>query len=319
MTRRYGARPTRSGRTTAVDVTICDVGPRDGLQNEPETLPPAMRAELVTRLAAAGVPRIEAVVRARRPRAADGRRGGGRRRARSRRGVELSGLVLNERGYERFAPTKLDRVNCTLAATETFNRRNGNASLDEAVGASQAIVAAATGRSTVTVSCAFGCPFEGEVDPGVVAALCERFDGGRARARGHDRRRDAVACGSSCEFDPRRRRLPRPQHAQHGLCRALGGARRRRDVARRIDRRARRLPVLAAARRATSRPRTSSGSSSVRAFAHGIDVDALSRLRGGSRSCSAGASRATLYRAANWPTATAHAPEAASSSISSSE
>ena len=44
-----------------------------------------------------------------------------------------SGLVLNERGYERFAATGLDRLNCTLAATETFNRRNGNASLDEAV------------------------------------------------------------------------------------------------------------------------------------------------------------------------------------------
>ena len=43
-------------------VLLCDVGPRDGLQNEPETLPPATRAELVNRLAAAGLPRIEAVV-----------------------------------------------------------------------------------------------------------------------------------------------------------------------------------------------------------------------------------------------------------------
>jgi hydroxymethylglutaryl-CoA lyase/(R)-citramalyl-CoA lyase len=90
---------------------------------------------------------------------------------------ELSGLVLNERGHERFAETSLDRVNCTLAATETFNERNGNASLDEAVGRVRAIIAAAGRPVTVTVSCAFGCPFEGEVDPAAVAALCERLDG----------------------------------------------------------------------------------------------------------------------------------------------
>ena len=52
--------------------------------------------------------------------------------------------MLNERGYERFAATTLDRVNCTLAATETFNERNGNATLDEAVTRVQAIVAAAS-------------------------------------------------------------------------------------------------------------------------------------------------------------------------------
>jgi hydroxymethylglutaryl-CoA lyase/(R)-citramalyl-CoA lyase len=158
-----------------MDVVICDVGPRDGLQNEPDVLPAATRAELVTRLAAAGVPRVEAVsfVRGDRvPQMADAEdvvagvdRGG----------AELSGLVLNERGYERFAATALDRVNCTLAATESFNQRNGNATLDEAAARVQSILAAADRPVTVTLSCAFGCPFEGEVDPGAVAALCERF------------------------------------------------------------------------------------------------------------------------------------------------
>jgi isopropylmalate/homocitrate/citramalate synthase len=161
-----------------VSVTICDVGPRDGLQNEPETLAPAVRAELVSRLAAARVPRVEAVSFVRDelvPQMA----GAEAVVAAAERGegTELSGLVLNERGYERFARTKLDRVNCTLAATETFNRRNGNATLDEAVERVQAIAAAAGVPVTVTVSCAWGCPFEGEVDPAVVADLCERLPG----------------------------------------------------------------------------------------------------------------------------------------------
>jgi isopropylmalate/homocitrate/citramalate synthase len=160
-----------------MDVTVCDVGPRDGLQNEPETLPAAVRAELVSRLAAARLPRIEAVSFVRDERVPQMARAEEVAAAAVRGGAQLSGLVLNERGYERFAQTGLDRVNCTLAVTETFNERNGNASLDEAVERVRAILAAATVPTTVTVSCAWGCPFEGEVDPAAVAALCERLDG----------------------------------------------------------------------------------------------------------------------------------------------
>jgi hydroxymethylglutaryl-CoA lyase/(R)-citramalyl-CoA lyase len=160
-----------------MDVTICDVGPRDGLQNEPDTLPPPVRAELVSRLAAARVPRIEAVSFVRDDRVPQ-MAGAEEVVAVAERGAaELSGLVLNERGYERFAATTLNRVNCTLAATETFNERNGNATLDEAVARVNAILVAATVPATVTVSCAWGCPFEGEVDPAAVADLCERIDG----------------------------------------------------------------------------------------------------------------------------------------------
>src|SRR5438034_9298812 len=98
-----------------MQVMICDVGPRDGLQNEPETLAPAVRAELVGRLARAHVPRIEAVsfVRADRvPQMADAEEVLARVAA---DGAELSGLVLNERGSDRLRATPLDRVNCTLA------------------------------------------------------------------------------------------------------------------------------------------------------------------------------------------------------------
>jgi isopropylmalate/homocitrate/citramalate synthase len=157
-------------------VTICDVGPRDGLQNEPDTLAPAVRADLVSRLAAAGVPRIEAVSFVRDDRVPQMAGAEEVVEAAERGEADLSGLVLNERGHERFAQTNLDRVNCTLAATEEFNRRNGNASLDEAVERVRAIIAAAQVPVTVTVSCAWGCPFEGEVDPAAVADLCERFE-----------------------------------------------------------------------------------------------------------------------------------------------
>jgi hydroxymethylglutaryl-CoA lyase/(R)-citramalyl-CoA lyase len=94
-----------------------------------------------------------------------------------RDGVEYSGLVLNERGYDRLRATTLDRVNCTLAATESFSRRNANAGVDEAVASVNAIVAGSDRPCTVTVSVAFGCPFEGEVDPGRVVELCARLGG----------------------------------------------------------------------------------------------------------------------------------------------
>jgi len=163
-----------------VPITLCDVGPRDGLQNEPEVVPPATRAELVDRLAAARLPRVEAVSFVRGDRvpqmagaeevvAALARRGG----------TEYSGLVLNERGWDRFAAVSLDRVNVTFAATEGFSRANANASVADAAARATAIVHAASVPATVTISVAFGCPFEGRVDPGVVAELAAPF-GGRA-------------------------------------------------------------------------------------------------------------------------------------------
>jgi hydroxymethylglutaryl-CoA lyase/(R)-citramalyl-CoA lyase len=158
-------------------VLLCDVGPRDGLQNEPEVLLPETRAELVDRLAAAGLRRIEAVSFVRDDRVPQ--MAGAEEvieRVGRRESVELSGLVLNERGWERFAAAGLDRVNVTLAATETFNLRNGNATLAEAIERAEAILAAAGETpATVTISCSFGCPFEGRVDPGGVAELALRF------------------------------------------------------------------------------------------------------------------------------------------------
>jgi hydroxymethylglutaryl-CoA lyase/(R)-citramalyl-CoA lyase len=158
-----------------VEVTLCDVGPRDGLQNEAETLAPEVRAELVRRLAATGLPRVEAVSFVdpeRVPQMA-----GAEEVVAAAGGLEteLSGLVLNERGWERLAATPLDRVNVTLAASEEFNRRNGNATLAEAVERVERVLRAANRPATATISVAFGCPFEGAVDPAVVADLAERL------------------------------------------------------------------------------------------------------------------------------------------------
>jgi len=160
---------------------VCEVGPRDGLQNEAEELAPETRAELIGRLAATGLRRIEAVsfVRADRvPQMAGAEEVV--ERVERRPGLELSGLVLNERGWERFAAAGLDRVNVTFAATESFNERNGNATLAQAVERVEAILVLA-GKAgvpvTVTISCSFGCPFEGRVDPVVVAELAGRLAG----------------------------------------------------------------------------------------------------------------------------------------------
>src|SRR3954470_21888834 len=116
-----------------MQVLICDVGPRDGLQNEPEVLPPETRAELVRRLALAGVPRVEAASFVRPDRVPQ--MAGAEEVAQLAGDVaaELSGLVLNERGWERFSATRLARVNVTLAATDSFSERNAGMPRDEAL------------------------------------------------------------------------------------------------------------------------------------------------------------------------------------------
>jgi hydroxymethylglutaryl-CoA lyase/(R)-citramalyl-CoA lyase len=159
-----------------MSVTVCDVGSRDGLQNEDAVFAPDVRAELVNRLAAAGLPRVEAASFVRDERVPQ--MAGAEEVAAGiepRDGTEYAGLVLNLRGYERLRATSLGRVNCTFAATESFNRRNGNMSLEDALAGAGAILDASELPTTATVSVAFGCPFEGRVDPGRVAELCERL------------------------------------------------------------------------------------------------------------------------------------------------
>jgi hydroxymethylglutaryl-CoA lyase/(R)-citramalyl-CoA lyase len=160
-------------------VTVYDVGPRDGLQNEPETLDVATRAELVRRLADAGVPAVEVAS------FVDPRRVPQMAHAEEVvaaagviPGVVRAGLALNERGYERLVASGLDEVRFAFGVTESFNQRNQGASVEESLGAAAQIVARAREdglRSTVTLSVAFGCPFEGEVKPDHVVEIAERL------------------------------------------------------------------------------------------------------------------------------------------------
>lgn len=158
--------------------TICDVGPRDGLQNLARHFSVAERAELVDRLASAGVSHIEAVsfVNPKRvPQMADAE--GVLERLALPAGVRLAGLVLNERGVERAVATRLDEIRFVLVASESFGRRNQNASVADSVAAFERIAPTvhAAGKSlTAVVAVSFGCPFEGEVPVRKVSEIVER-------------------------------------------------------------------------------------------------------------------------------------------------
>ena len=157
---------------------LWEVGPRDGLQNEDQVLAPVVRAELVDRLAAAGLGQIEAVS------AVDSRRVPAMAGAEEvlsaitrRSGTRYGALVLNERGYQRLADSKVDEVRFAFAASEEFNQRNQNATPDESFAVGEHIVALAhaDGRTAgITIATSFGCPFEGSVDAGRVLDFAER-------------------------------------------------------------------------------------------------------------------------------------------------
>ena len=157
---------------------IREVGPRDGLQNEKQIVPPETRAELVERLAAAGLRRIEAasfVNPDRVPQMAGAEEVVAA--VERRDGVVYSGLALNERGYDRLRETGLGEVSFAVAATESFSQRNAGASVDAALEDGERIVTRAKEdgiQASVTISVAFGCPFEGSVDPNRVVEIAER-------------------------------------------------------------------------------------------------------------------------------------------------
>ena len=169
--------PAQTAYPTAV--RIVEVGPRDGLQNEAATLSTDEKVEFVERLAASGLPVVEAgafVNPARVPQMADTAEVFGR--VRRRAGTRYAALVPNIRGLERAMAAGADEVAVFAAASETFSRRNINQGIAESLDNYASVCRTALDAGVPVrayLSTAFGCPYEGPIDPGRVAALCQQL------------------------------------------------------------------------------------------------------------------------------------------------
>ena len=148
-------------------VSIIEVGPRDGLQSEPEILSTSVKLEFIRRAIDAGIRRMEVtsfVHPKRVPQMADAEdviRG-----LPDRDDVIYIGLVLNKKGFERAQDVKIDEIGMAVVASDTYNQRNQGVPTSESIKAWLEMSAAARAggiRANVMVSSAFGCPFEGEV------------------------------------------------------------------------------------------------------------------------------------------------------------
>jgi hydroxymethylglutaryl-CoA lyase len=165
------------------DIEIVEVGPRDGLQSEAQVLPTATKVEFVRRLVAAGLSRIEVasfVNPKRVPQMADAEAVLAALSA-ARPAARYIGLVLNQKGFERARAAGCAEVGMAIAASESFSQRNQGCSVDDGIAAWLEIARAARSagmRSQITISTAFGCPFEGEVPVDRVRAIAERLAAG---------------------------------------------------------------------------------------------------------------------------------------------
>ncbi len=160
-------------------VRIVEVGPRDGLQNEPKSVPTAVKIELINRLADAGLPAVEATAFVSPkwvPQMADhaqvmaGLRG--------KAGVAYPVLVPNMKGFEAARAAGAEEIAVFGAASETFSRKNINCSIAQSLERFAPVVKAARARKMRVrgyISCAAGCPYEGEVKPQAVAAVAEKL------------------------------------------------------------------------------------------------------------------------------------------------
>lgn len=159
-------------------IEIVEVGPRDGLQSEPGVMPTAAKIEFIERLIDAGLRRLEVtsfVNPKKVPQMADAEQvlAGLNKRA----DVRYVGLVLNRKGFERAVAAGCNEIGMAVVASDTFNRRNQGVGTDESIAAWLEIAkeAHAVGvRPQVTVSAAFGCPFEGEISVDRVIEVAKR-------------------------------------------------------------------------------------------------------------------------------------------------
>ncbi|GFE83486.1 hydroxymethylglutaryl-CoA lyase [Steroidobacter agaridevorans] len=160
-------------------IEIVEVGPRDGLQSEPEVLSTATKLELINRLVASGLKRLEVasfVNPKRVPQMADAEAVlAGLAKV---PGVQYVGLVLNRKGFDRALAAGCTEVGLVTAATNSFSERNQGATTEELIRTIEEIAPLAREagvRMQVTLSTAFGCPFEGEVPAARVVEICRRL------------------------------------------------------------------------------------------------------------------------------------------------
>jgi hydroxymethylglutaryl-CoA lyase len=169
-------------------IEIIDVGPRDGLQNEPVAVDVATKVEMIERLIGAGLRRLEVAsfVNERRvPQMADAEAVVARLPKRAE--VTCIGLVLNERGASRAVHSGIDELGTLAVASDSFGRRNQNQSIEESIESCLRIMRFALehGRSTqASIAMAFGCPFEGRIRPDKVVEIAERLAAGGPREIG---------------------------------------------------------------------------------------------------------------------------------------
>ena len=160
-------------------VRLFEVGPRDGLQNEPGTLPTATKVEFIDRLSATGLTKIESasfVSPKWVPQMADSAdvMAGIKRRPE----VSYSALTPNIQGFERALAAGVEEVAIFAAASETFSQRNINCSIAESVERFRPVAAAAERhgvRLRGYISCTLGCPYEGDIEPAAVAAVAKHL------------------------------------------------------------------------------------------------------------------------------------------------
>ena len=160
-------------------IEIVDVGPRDGLQNEDVHLSPEVRAELCNRLAAAGVPRVEAASFVN-PKLVPQMAGAEEvvQSIQRKPDTTYAGLVLNEKGYERAVESGVDEVRYAFPVTNTFAKKNQNTTVADATELATRLVERARldgVRVSITLSAAFGCPFEGQVEPETVLGVADQI------------------------------------------------------------------------------------------------------------------------------------------------
>jgi hydroxymethylglutaryl-CoA lyase len=166
------------------NVRIREVGPRDGFQNEPETIATAEKVRLIDLLSGSGLTRLEVTSFVRPdviPQLADAEQV--LAAVQRRDGVSFSVLIPNERGLERALAQRdrFDEINVFVSASETHNRKNVNRSIEESLAGLERTLATARDaglRCEGVISTSFGCPYEGEVPPERVFAIAERLAAG---------------------------------------------------------------------------------------------------------------------------------------------